>query len=265
MRKVIDLLDLSGRVGLVTGGTGYIGRAICETLAEHGCRLVVIDRGTSSPEWQRLADHLGTDVSYFEADLDDEKATRAAVLRAADEFGRLDVLINNAAFVASNALTGWATTFAEQDVRTWRSALNVNLTAAFVVSQAAAPALAASRRGSIINIGSIYGSLGPDWGLYAGTAMGNPAAYAASKGGLIQFTRWLATTLAPDIRVNSISPGGVARGQPREFVARYEARTPLRRMATEEDLKGVIALLASDASAYITGQDILVDGGWSAW
>lgn len=95
--------------------------------------------------------------------------------------------------------------------------------------------------------------------------MGNPAAYAASKGGLIQLTRWLATTLAPAVRVNSVSPGGIARGQPDEFVKRYEARTPLRRMATEEDFKGIIALLASDASSYITGQDIMLDGGWSAW
>jgi len=95
--------------------------------------------------------------------------------------------------------------------------------------------------------------------------MGNPAAYAASKGGLIQLTRWLATTLAPAVRVNSVSPGGVARGQSEDFIKRYVSRTPLGRMATEEDLKGIVALLASDASAYITGQNIMVDGGWSAW
>jgi len=95
--------------------------------------------------------------------------------------------------------------------------------------------------------------------------MGNPAAYSASKGGLIQLTRWLATTIAPDIRVNCISPGGVWRNQPDEFVKRYEAKTPLRRMATEEDLKGIIAYLASDLSTYVTGQNIVVDGGWTAW
>ena len=95
--------------------------------------------------------------------------------------------------------------------------------------------------------------------------MGSPAAYAASKGGLLQLTRWLSTVLAPDVRVNSISPGGVARGQPESFVTRYVARTPLRRMATEEDFKGAIAYLASDLSAYVTGENIVVDGGWSAW
>jgi NAD(P)-dependent dehydrogenase (short-subunit alcohol dehydrogenase family) len=95
--------------------------------------------------------------------------------------------------------------------------------------------------------------------------MGNPAAYAASKGGLIQFSRWLATTAAPSVRVNVISPGGIARGQPEEFRQRYEARTPLRRMACEEDFKGVVAFLSSDASSYVTGQNIVVDGGWTSW
>ncbi len=101
--------------------------------------------------------------------------------------------------------------------------------------------------------------------MYKGTEMGNPAAYSASKGGLIQLTRWLATTIAPDVRVNSISPGGVFRNQPKQFVDRYEKRTPLGRMATEEDFKGIIAYLASDLSKYVTGQNIDVDGGWGVW
>jgi NAD(P)-dependent dehydrogenase (short-subunit alcohol dehydrogenase family) len=120
-----------------------------------------------------------------------------------------------------------------------------------------------SKAGSIINIASIYGAYAPDYSLYEGTSMGNPAGYSASKGGLIQLTRWLSTTVAPDICVNSISPGGIWRKQPEKFVKRYERRTPLARMATEEDFKGVIAYLISDMSAYVTGQNIVVDGGWS--
>ena len=119
--------------------------------------------------------------------------------------------------------------------------------------------------GAIINVASIYGQLGPDWSLYEGTQMANPAAYAASKGGLIQLTRWLATTLSPTVRVNAISPGGVKRGQPQAFVERYEARTPLARMAQEQDFKGAIGFLASDLSEYMTGQILNVDGGFSAW
>lgn len=265
MRKVAELFNLTGRIALVTGGAGHIGQAICEALAENGCTLAVIDRGAAASSWQRAASRFDVRTHFFEVDLEDEIATRSAVTHVVQKCGGLDILINNAAFVASNDLTGWATAFSKQDVHTWRRAIEVNLTAALVLCQAAAPALAASGHGSIINVASIYGTHGPDWRLYDGTAMGNPAAYAASKGGLIQLSRWLATTLAPHVRVNSISPGGVARGQPQEFIARYEARTPLGRMACEEDLKGIVALLASDASAYITGQDILVDGGWSAW
>src|SRR5437870_1912890 len=114
-------------------------------------------------------------------------------------------------------------------------------------------------------IGSIYGVVGPDLALYEGTPLGNPAAYAASKGGLLQFTRWLATSLAPRVRVNMLSPGGVERGQAEQFRTRYVAKTPLARMATEEDFKGAVAYLASDLSAYVTGQNLIVDGGWTTW
>ena len=107
--------------------------------------------------------------------------------------------------------------------------------------------------------------VGPDMRLYENTPVGNPAAYAASKGGLLQLTRWLATVLAPDVRVNAITPGGVWRDQPTEFYERYVGSTPLRRMATEEDLKGAVAYLASDLSAYVTGHNLVVDGGWTAW
>ena len=177
----------------------------------------------------------------------------------------LDILINNAAFVGTSDLKGWVTDFENQSVETWQRALEVNLTAAFDLSKGLAPKLKQNGHGSIINIASIYGLNGPDYSLYEGTDMGNPAAYAASKGGLLQLTRWLSTTLAPDVRVNSISPGGVFRNQPEEFVKRYKARTPLGRMASEEDIKGAMVYLASDLSMYMTGQNLVVDGGWTAW
>jgi NAD(P)-dependent dehydrogenase (short-subunit alcohol dehydrogenase family) len=118
---------------------------------------------------------------------------------------------------------------------------------------------------NIINIASIYGSYGPDWSLYKDTEMGNPAAYAATKGGLIQFTRWLATTIAPTIRVNAISPGGVSRNQPKSFQKRYKSRTPLARMASNQDFKGAMSFLASDLSSYVTGHILEVNGGWGTW
>ena len=164
-----------------------------------------------------------------------------------------------------SGIAGYAVPLPEQTMAAWDAALRVNLSAAFELIQAARPALERSPGASIINVASIYGVVGPNMNLYAGTTMGNPAAYAATKGGLIQLTRYLATAMAPRIRVNCISPGGIERGQPEAFRARYEALTPLGRMGREEDLKGAAAFLASDASAYVTGQNLPVDGGWTVW
>ena len=131
--------------------------------------------------------------------------------------------------------------------------------------QAAKDAIEASGHGSVIFFASHYGLVGPDMSFYEGTSMGNPAAYAASKAGLIQLARWLATVLAPKVRVNCITPGGVWRNQEEGFHKRYVARTPLGRMAIEEELKGAVAYLASDLSAYVTGHNLVVDGGWTVW
>jgi NAD(P)-dependent dehydrogenase (short-subunit alcohol dehydrogenase family) len=260
-------LALDGRTAVVTGGAGHLGRVFGETLVELGAHVVLVDRDDAS-----LADAArqvggagrGT-VAVRSCDLEsgDERLALAAALDAAP--GGVSVLVHNAAFVGTSGLAGWATPFESQSVETWRRALEVNLTAAFELTQALLPALRRAPGASVINVASIYGVLGPDWSLYEGTAMANPAAYAVSKGGLLQLTRWLATTLAPTVRVNAIVPGGIARGQPASFVERYAARTPLGRMATEDDFRGVLAFLASDASAYVTGQAVAIDGGWSAW
>lgn len=177
----------------------------------------------------------------------------------------MDVLVNDAAFVGASDLPGWATEFEQETVETWRRALEVNLTAAFDLSKGFAALLASSRSGAIINIASIYGMHGPDYSLYAGTKMGNRTAYAASKGGLIQLTRCLATKLAPRVRVNAISLGEIQRGQPAAFVQRYVARTRLARMATEDDFRGAVTLFATDLPRYATGQNLAVDGGWGVW
>ena len=153
--------------------------------------------------------------------------------------------------------------FEDQSMDAWQSAMEVNLSAAFDLTQGLLPLLKKGMDPSVINISSIYGLVGPDMGLYTGTSMGNPLAYAASKGGLLQMTKWLASVLAPDIRVNAVSPGGVFRGQPEAFVQRYIDKTPLGRMATETDVVGSMVFLASDLASYLTGQNIVVDGGFT--
>lgn len=267
MRPLKELMDLKGRVALITGGTGHLGCTMAEALAELGAAVAILDLDPAACQTraETIAQEHGVASLGLACDLADEAATRSAPDRVARALGGLDILINCAAFVGTSQLEGWVTPFAQQSAETWRAALEVNLTSAFVLTQAAAPLLAARGRGSVINLASIYGILGPDMRLYEGTAMGNPAAYAASKGGLLQLTRWLATVLAPRVRVNGISLGGVWRNQPEAFVERYQARAPQGRMANEEDIKGAAAYLASDLSAYVTGHNLVVDGGWSAW
>jgi len=267
MKSVRELANLSGRTALVTGGGGHIGAAMCAALAELGANVAVLelDAKTGQQVAHELVENHGVRTLALPIDLSEEEQVLSAPEKLLESFEGLDILINNAALVGTSDLEGWAVPFLQQSSRTWRMALEVNLTAPFVLVQACTELLRQSGRGCIINVGSIYGLVGPDNRLYEGTELGNPAAYSASKGGLLQFTRWLATVLAPDIRVNSITPGGVWRNQPEEFRRRYEERTPLRRMATEEDLKGAVAYLASDLSAYVTGQNLVVDGGWTAW
>jgi NAD(P)-dependent dehydrogenase (short-subunit alcohol dehydrogenase family) len=267
MRTLAELSDLSGRVAVITGGAGHIGRAIAAALLEVGCSVCLVDRDAESVDGAlRGSSDSGRSRAWGEvADLEIEDSRRALAERVIHRAGRLDILVNNAGFVGDSRLEGWAVPFGDQRIDTWRRALEVNLTAPFHLTQLFAPFLEQSGHGSVINVGSIYGAVGPDMQLYAGTGMGNPAAYAGSKGGLLQLTRWLATTMAPKVRVNSISPGGLARGQAADFVDRYVARTPLGRMGTEEDMKGAAVFLASDLSAWMTGQNLFVDGGWTAW
>jgi NAD(P)-dependent dehydrogenase (short-subunit alcohol dehydrogenase family) len=262
-----ELSNLNGRCALVTGATGGLGKVMADTLAELGADLVLVDRPGSDFESlsATLTERWGIKIEHRFCDLELQEQ-RTELINWLKRRGQgLNILINNAAFVGTSDLQGWAVPFEEQSVETWRRALEVNLTAVFDLCQGLTPLLKSSEGASIINIASIYGTYGPNWRLYEGTNMSNPAAYGASKGGLIQFTRWLATTIAPNIRVNSISPGGVLRNQPEAFVQRYETKTPLGRMATEDDFRGVVAYLSTDMSKYVTGQILQVDGGWGIW
>ena len=258
-------MSLKGRRILLTGATGNIGKYIAITLAELGGDLVLTDiPGSDYSKLIKLIEEVSNvNVESFDCQLESDKSRRKLVSFIKDSEKPLNVIINNAAFVGTSQLAGWATDFESQSVETWRRALEVNLTAVFDLCKGLSTKLKESKGGSIINIASIYGSNAPDYSLYEGTNMANPAAYAASKGGLIQLTKWLSSTVAPDIRVNAISLGGVFRNQNKKFVKRYIAQTPMNRMATEEDIKGIIAYLSSDLSKYVTGQDFVIDGGWS--
>lgn len=267
MRSINQLMDLSGRRSLVTGAAGSLGKMFSHTLAELNSSLVLVDKPGTDLESLKIdiESIYGVDVEVGFFDLEREELRLSLSQLMFDSKKPLNILVNNAAFVGASDLIGWRDGFGQQSTDTWRRALEVNLTAIFELCRELSPLLRSSKSGSVVNITSIYGVFGPDWSLYKDTSMGNPAAYAASKGGVIQLTRWLATTLAPDIRVNAIAPGGIFRNQPDLFVERYSSRTPLGRMAKEEDIKGVLAYLATDLSSYVTGQTLSVDGGWGVW
>ena len=267
MSSLREAGSMAGRRVLITGGTGLLGRVIADTVAEQGASVILLDRsGSQFRELEiELRDLWSIECESIECDLENEIARSAAIKNILDDGKPLNCLVNNAAFLGASDLDGWGVAFENQSLETWRRALEVNLTAPFHLSQGLAPLLRLSVGANILNIASIYAEQGPDWRLYENTNMGNPAAYGASKAGLVQLTRWLATSLAPHVRVNAISPGGISRGQPRSFLKRYIERTPLQRMAAEVDLKGTVSLLVSDLSSYITGQVISVDGGWGVW
>lgn len=252
IKKISELINLRERKALVVGGAGHIGKAACETLRELEAEVAVLDL-------------KGEGELFFPCDLGEEKTTRQTVQAAVRQLQGLDILIHCAAYVGTTKIPGWVVPFEEQTLEAWDQAMRVNLTSAFVLVQEVKEVLTRSGHGTVIFFSSVAGLIGPDNRLYEGTAMQSPAAYNASKGGLLQLTRYFATTLAPHVRVNAISPGGVWRNQPEAFHERYKQRVPLARMATEEDVKGAIAYLAGDLSQYVTGHNLVIDGGYSIW
>lgn len=252
-------------VAAITGGAGHIGQAIARKLAGRGVLIAVLDKNADAGRAfaaELEAAHPG-DHRFIDADLMQPESFAAIRAQIESAFGRLDYLVNNAAFY--DDAPGWGVPFALEGYEAWLKVMRVNLLAPFFLAQALHPLLEKSDDASIVNIGTMYSAVGPDWGLYEGTDMTNPAAYSASKGGLLSTTRWLATALAPKVRVNMVSPGGIERGQNAQFLERYNKRTPLGRMGTENDISGMVSLLLSPEGAYITGQHMLIDGGWTAW
>lgn len=264
--------DLSGRVAIVTGAGGLLGVEHCRALAEAGATVVAADSDRHAAERARSASPEL--IRPAELDVTDPASARALLADVMDIDGRLDILINNAAINdkfedPQQAID--ASRFENYPLDRWQRSIDVNLTGVFVCCQVFGASMAEAGQGSIVNIASTYGIVGPDQSIYQ-TAEGSqaffkPPAYTASKGGVIALTRFLAAYWgAAGVRVNTLSPGGVeADGQAEEFTSRYAARTPLGRMATRTDYRGALVFLASDASHYMTGANLVVDGGWTAW
>jgi NAD(P)-dependent dehydrogenase (short-subunit alcohol dehydrogenase family) len=260
IKSVMDSFRLDRKIALVSGGTGIVGSPIARALAEAGATVVVASRDVD--RCRAFAASLceqGLRAEGDRLDLSSESEIRDLRDRILKRHGRLDVLFNNAVARTGGDLRH---TTAHQ----WEETMRVNSTGVFLASQTFSEPMQAQRSGSIVNISSIYGVVGPDFSIYEGTAMSNPVDYSFAKSGIIGLTRYLASFLGPfGVRANCISPGGfLTPDMPENFQRNYKRRTLLGRMATAEDIKGPALFLASDASAYVTGQNISVDGGWTA-
>jgi len=264
---------LDGRSALVTGALGILGRRFCAALSQQGARVAVIDLDEDkSKEFAgELARRYGTRTIGVGCDVSSPASVVAMTARVASELGGVDVLLNNAATKGAD-LAAFFAPFEHYSLETWREVMAVNLEGMFLVAQAVGRhMIERGQGGSIIQTASIYGVVAPDNRIYEGSRyldreINTPAVYAASKAAVLGLTRYLAAYWAMQhIRVNSITPGGVQSGQNDEFERRYSARVPLGRMAHADEVSGAVLYLASDASSYVTGQNLVVDGGLTAW
>jgi len=271
-----EKFNLNDRVAIVTGGGGQLGSEFCRTLAEAGAAVVIADLNIDlARNVEKNLTGLGFKSYAFQLDVTKHDSARALTVACLNQFGRLDILVNSAALdpkfdpgAVKKGITPGS--FEDYPLDEWNLALNVNLTGLFLVTQACVkPMLENDRTGTIINICSTYGLNGPDQGIYVkdGKRVAfKPVYYTVTKAGVLGFTKYLAAYYAgTKIRVNALTPGGVFNDHEEYFVRNYSAKTILGRMARRDEMNGALLFLASDASSYMTGGNLVVDGGWTAW
>ena len=271
-KKSSELFSLANKVVVVTGGAGLLGQVFCQALADVGAHVAIVDLDLASAETAAKSINKSDTqkVVAFGSDITSPESVTQMVANVIKQFGRIDVLVNNAASKGSN-LDTFFEPFESYSLQTWREVMSVNIDGLFLVAQAVGNQMKKQGGGSIIQTSSIYGVVAPDQRIYKGSeyngrAINTPAVYSASKAAVNGLTSYLSTYWATSkIRVNSLTPGGIASGQNDEFNKRYSSRVPLGRMGEASELVGALIYLASDASSYVTGQNIIVDGGLSAW
>lgn len=266
------LFDLTGRVAVVTGGAGILGRRFAAGLADHGAFVAVVDKDEAGALGvaQEIARTYRSKAIGVASDVADPASVEALAEKIVDYLGEPDILLNNAA-AKSGDLDAFFAPLERYALATWREIMAVNLDGMFNVARVFGSRMATRGRGTIVQTASIYGVMAPDQRIYEGSEymgrpINTPAVYAASKAGVVGLTKYLATYwAAAGVRVNSLTPGGVESGQNDEFKRRYSARVPFGRMARADEMVGAAIFLASDASSYVTGHNLMVDGGLSAW
>lgn len=269
-----ERFDLNGRVAIITGGAGLLGRSHARALAEAGAHVVVADilGDQAKAVAQAVGASSGVEALAVPVDVSDEGQVQAMVDRTLSAFGQVDILVNNAAIDPKfdTAHAGeHSNRFERFPLAAWQHAMDVNVTGMFLCARAVATPMRSADRGIIVNVASTYGLVGPDQRLYQREGQApqyKPVTYTVSKAAAVGLTRYLATYFAATgVRVNTLTPGGVFADHDDEFVSRYSARTVLGRMAGPEEISSALLFLVSDASSYMTGANLVVDGGWTAW
>jgi len=269
MKKLDKWYDLKDKVVLLTGAAGKIGPQYAEILSECGANVVCLD--LKEEECKQLEKHLketySTRPMRLSVDISQKLKVEQAVERVVKEYGKIDVLINNAAYEQlKHVINDQVLSFEDFPLEVWQSTIDVNLTGMFLCCQAVGKVMVQQGYGVILNISSVYGVVAADQRIYGDSKLNSNVAYAATKSGVLNFTRYLASYWqGKNIRVNSLSPGGVFNNQNEEFVKNYCYRTMLGRMADMDDLCAAMLYLISDASKFVTGFNLIVDGGWTAW
>jgi NAD(P)-dependent dehydrogenase (short-subunit alcohol dehydrogenase family) len=275
MTNIQEKFDLTGKVAIVTGGIGLLGSEFCRTLGEAGAAVVVADLdGEKAHQLAKSLGEMGLIARGVGVDVTRPESVAAMVDETVHIYGQLDVLVNSAAmdpkFDQEHASQQAANAFETFPLEAWNQALNVNLTGAFLCCQAAARAMLKQGSGALINICSTYGLVGPDQRIYQKPGQEfqsyKPVYYTVTKSGILGLTKYLATYYAgKGIRANALTPGGVYNNHDDTFTRNYSARTVIGRMAHKDEMNGALLFLASDASSYMTGSNLVVDGGWTAW
>jgi NAD(P)-dependent dehydrogenase (short-subunit alcohol dehydrogenase family) len=278
--NIFQKFNLTGKVAIVTGGPGLLGKEFCRTLAEAGAAVVVADINADGVNAvARTLIKKGYHALGVATDVTQPESVHALIQETQSTFGRLDILVNSAALdpkfdpeaLAEMAKRGTISgAFEDYPLESWKAALDVNLTGMFLCCQAAVePMLAQGKKGSIINLCSTYGLVAPDQRIYQREGKQTsfkPVYYSVTKAGVLGLTRYLSAYYAgTDIRVNALTPGGVYNNHDEVFLKAYTARTVMGRMANKDEMNGAVLFLASDASSYMTGSNLVVDGGWTVW
>ena len=266
--SALEKFSLKGKVAVVTGGNGILGNEFCRGLIESGAALAIIDLSSNSNlEVNETNNPL---CEYFQCDIANKESIEKCIADIIDRFSKIDILINNAATKTKDVASFFAP-FESYSLDIWKEVMSVNIDGMFLVAQCVGREMLKSGGGSIIQISSIYGMVGPDKRIYEGSdylgeEINTPAVYAASKAAVIGLTKWMATYWADkNIRVNCLVPGGIKSGQNSKFDKKYSSRVPMQRMAHKEELVPAVLYLASEASSYVTGHVLIVDGGKTAW